>query len=410
MCTHPRTMRDRPPPDAIEADMGNVKQVFSFGASAAAPSCLLKALIHLHQTHGRLPWSQVINAVINELSTEIRVNEYREIVFNTFRAAISRYEGMRKVGGREDWTIKREGDLQEFPEYISFLRVLAENPTHMLLKEPYENIGLEFEDIDFEIREPLKVEFNGHEILTVPPPGAGGLLTAYTLKQLNEQLSKNEPKELRIKKLYDAFFKTNEVRQTHIDGNLHLPNIAKNILGTTEHFSAVDSFGMAIACTFTNGCSNAIMCPKTGILFNNLLGEADVNPNGFLAAEPGSRFPSMMTPCIVKKDGEVKYILGSSGSERIRSAVVGNLVSLIIDEFSVEQAVVRPRVHFDSTKLHLENEQDVTLPDKLGVECCLWESYGFYFGGCHLIGKENGRWVAKGDPRRDGKEFILNAS
>ena len=410
MCVHPNTKRDRSPPDAIEVDMGNAKQIFSFGPSAAAPSCLLKALIHLHQTYGRLPWAQVINAAADELSTEIRVNEYREIVYNTFRAAIARYEGLKKVGGREDGTIKQVGDLQEFPEYVGFLRHLAENPTHLLLKEPYENIGLEFEDVDFEIREPLRLKFQDHEILTVPPPGAGGLLTSYTLNLLNEHLVKNEPKEERIKKLLDAFVKTNEIRKTHVDGKLHHPNIVKNILGTTEHFSVVDSFGMAIACTFTNGTSNAIMCPKTGILFNNLLGEADLNPNGFLAAEPGSRFPSMMTPCIVKKDGEVKYILGSSGSERIRSAVVGNLVSLIIDELSVEEAVVRSRIHYDGTKLQLENEDDISLPDKLGIECCLWESYGFYFGGCHVIGKENGRWVAKGDPRRDGKEFVLNAS
>jgi hypothetical protein len=41
------------------------------------------------------------------------------------------------------------------PRLLSFLERLAENKDHRLLSEAYEAIGLEFEDIDYEIKEPL---------------------------------------------------------------------------------------------------------------------------------------------------------------------------------------------------------------------------------------------------------------
>ena len=54
--------------------------------------------------------------------------------------------------------------------------------------------------------------------------------------------------------------------------------------------------------------------PGTGVHVNNMLGEEDLNPLGFHLAGAGARLPSMMSPTMVLRDGELVAGLGSGGS------------------------------------------------------------------------------------------------
>lgn len=144
------------------------------------------------------------------------------------------------------------------------------------------------------------------------------------------------------------------MRRNRLDGHLHEAGIQSSILGNTEHFSITDTLGFSVSATISNGASSGIFCEKSGILFNNILGEPDLNPNGFMVGTPGQRFPSGMAPTFIKKDGEIIYILGSSGSDRIRTSLVNIIVNLIIDELTIEEAIEKGRVHYDGRNLYLE--------------------------------------------------------
>ena len=50
------------------------------------------------------------------------------------------------------------------------------------------------------------------------------------------------------------------------------------------------------------------------------MGEEDLNPLGFHAFPPGRRMPSMMAPTVVQGPDGVELVVGSAGSNRIRSA------------------------------------------------------------------------------------------
>ena len=69
--------------------------------------------------------------------------------------------------------------------------------------------------------------------------------------------------------------------------------------------------------------------PGTGIHLNNMLGEQDLNPLGFHRHPPGRRLPSMMAPTVVLRDGEPELVLGSAGSNRIRSAILQTIVGVV---------------------------------------------------------------------------------
>ena len=97
-----------------------------------------------------------------------------------------------------------------------------------------------------------------------------------------------------------------------------------------------------------------MIVPGTGVHVNNMLGEEDLNPLGFHATPPGRRMPSMMSPTVVLRDGELEAGLGSGGSNRIRSAVLQTIIRLIADGMEAHAAVEAPRVHFEAGAVQAE--------------------------------------------------------
>ena len=101
-------------------------------------------------------------------------------------------------------------------------------------------------------------------------------------------------------------------------------------LGSTTHVSVLDGDGRACSVTCTNGTGSGIVVPGTGIHLNNIMGEEDLNPLGFFRSPPGRRMPSMMSPTVVlDAEGEVELVVGSAGSNRIRSAILQVVVNVV---------------------------------------------------------------------------------
>ncbi len=118
-------------------------------------------------------------------------------------------------------------------------------------------------------------------------------------------------------------------------------------LGSTTHISVIDRDGMACATTCTNGECSGVVVPGTGIHLNNMMGEQDLNPHGFHMHPAGRRMPSMMAPTVVMHEGEVELVLGSAGSNRIRSALLQTILGVVDRGLGVKEAVEAPRVHFE---------------------------------------------------------------
>ena len=92
----------------------------------------------------------------------------------------------------------------------------------------------------------------------------------------------------------------------------------------------LDGEGRACSVTCTNGSGSGIVVPGTGIHLNNIMGEQDLNPLGFFQDPPGRRMPSMMAPTVVlDESGAVELVVGSAGSNRIRSAILQVVVNVV---------------------------------------------------------------------------------
>ncbi|MCB0026916.1 MAG: gamma-glutamyltransferase, partial [Anaerolineales bacterium] len=63
--------------------------------------------------------------------------------------------------------------------------------------------------------------------------------------------------------------------------------------GNTSHLSVLDETGLAVSLTTTAGESAGFIVPGTGMIPNNMGGEADLHPQGFHVRPAGQRIPTM---------------------------------------------------------------------------------------------------------------------
>jgi gamma-glutamyltranspeptidase / glutathione hydrolase len=143
--------------------------------------------------------------------------------------------------------------------------------------------------------------------------------------------------------------------------------------------------------------------PHAGIHVNNIMGEEDLNPLGFHRAAPGTRMPSMMAPTAVLRDGAVELVLGSAGSNRIRSAILQVIVGVVDHGLGACDAVEAPRVHFEDGVVYAEPGVPVQeLGD--GAEVVHFRDRNVFFGGAQAVEHDlaTGLMTGAGDPRRGG--------
>ena len=121
----------------------------------------------------------------------------------------------------------------------------------------------------------------------------------------------------------------------------------------TTQISVLDADGNAASLTCSTGCGSGVVVPGTGVHLNNMLGETDLDVASLQLA-PGMRLTSMMAPSLVLRDGRVELVVGSSGSARIRSAIVQVVVAALDLGLPLQEAVELARVHPEGDVLDCE--------------------------------------------------------
>jgi gamma-glutamyltranspeptidase/glutathione hydrolase len=249
-------------------------------------------------------------------------------------------------------------------------------------------------------RAPVKVAYRDRQILTNPPPSAGGTLIAYALSLLDRG-----PRPPTLHGVVEAMAAAQSERTSEFVEGLDREGFHEQFLasrlGSTTHISVIDGDGRACSTTCTNGEGSGVVVPGTGLHLNNVMGEEDLNPLGFHRHPRGRRMPSMMAPSVVMRDGEVELVLGSAGSNRIRSALLQTIVGVVDHGLSAREAVDAPRVHFEAGTVFAEPGIDLA---ELGEHTPVvrFGSRNLFFGGVQAALRSEGALTGAGDPRRGG--------
>jgi gamma-glutamyltranspeptidase/glutathione hydrolase len=176
-----------------------------------------------------------------------------------------------------------------------------------------------------------------------------------------------------------------------------------NNRGTT-HISTIDADGNSASLTLSNGEGSGQLLPGTGIMLNNMLGEEDLNPEGFNRWPCDVRVSSMMAPTLAE-DHRHLIAIGSGGSNRLRTAILQTLCNLIDFGMSPEEAVNAPRIHVERGRLDIEPGFPQDSLDSLcgqHPDHRVWDAHNLFFGGTHTVCWDGTTFTGAGDPRRGG--------
>jgi gamma-glutamyltranspeptidase / glutathione hydrolase len=105
-------------------------------------------------------------------------------------------------------------------------------------------------------------------------------------------------------------------------------------------------------------------------------------------------------------------VLGSGGSNRIRTAIL-QVVSNVLDfGMDIDAAVTAPRLHWERGCLHLEPGYNRQILEQQGIgaedDCTWWQAPNMFFGGVHAVARSaSGDFSGIGDARRSGAWVVV---
>lgn len=411
----------RPPVDLlpVEVSFGDALQVFNIGAASAGTPGLPAGVAEAARRFATRPLSELAAPAVALARDGVRLVPQQAYLMKILAGIISstpECTALFAPGGR----LMETGEVMRQPELAEALVRLGSEGAQPFYRGDIARAVADwvqerggvlratdlaaYEPIP---REPVRVVYRGHEVLTNPPPSAGGLLIASALAELNRT---PRPDVLSV---VEAMERAQRARTPEFLDGLHQPGFSRRFLGggrlgSTTHISVLDRHGGACSVTCSNGSCSGVVVPGTGIHLNNMLGEQDLNPQGFHRHPPGRRLPSMMAPTIVRQAGRPSLVVGSAGSNRIRSAILQTIIGVLDGGLHADAAVAAPRLHYEDGVVYAEPGVDVETLEAAGRAVVRFRSRNLFFGGTQAVEMDagGGLWGG-GDPRRGGAAVVV---
>lgn len=376
---------------------------------------LLKAL----EDHGTMSREQVMAPAIALAENGIEVTAGLSESLEALSDRLQKWPSTKKIFFKPDGSAYQPGERLKQPELARSLKLIAaqgadgfyKGETASKLVKAVTDAGgrMSLQDLaNYEAiaRVPVKGDYRGYEIVSMPPPSSGGIhiiqilniLEGYPLKDYGQNSAQTihlmaEAMQLayadRAEYLGDSDFidvpDSGLTSQAYadklrglIDPNKATPAStikANNPLpyesDQTTHFSIVDKDGNAIANTYTLNFSygTGLVAEGTGILLNNEMDDFSAKPgvpNGYgllggeaNAVEANKRPLSSMSPTLVFKDSKPYIVTGSPGGSRIITTVTQVISNVLDHDMNIAEATHAPRIH------------DQWLPDEIRIEKAL---------------------------------------
>lgn len=451
-------------PDMYVDPTGAVTDASLIGHLASGVPGSVAGLHAAHERFGSLPWSELIEPAIRLAEDGFTVDAALAGSVRDAEERLRRFPASAALFLPNGQPLQA-GQTWRNPDLAAVLRrIAAQGPDGFYRGETADRIVAEMrrggglithEDLAAYApawREPVRLQYRGHEILSMPPASSGGITLGLiagildgfdlraagwnsprTLHLMTEAMRRafadrntylGDPDFVRIPpRLTDRAYYA--ARRAQIDRDRATPSedvvpglgrIAEP--AHTTHVSIVDASGNAVALTTTINelYGSGVTVEGAGFVLNNEMDDFTARPGvpnayGLVQGEanaiaPGKRMLSAMTPTIVlAADGSPLLITGARGGPRIITAVFQVISNVIDHRLSPGQAVYAPRIHHQ----HLP---DVLYFEAGGLARPVVEALRFmghtveprdgYIGSAPTIVRRAEHWVGVADPRQGG--------
>ena len=365
-----------------------IKDMSTLGYKAIAVPGSVGGMVYAQKHWGKLTLQQVMEPAIR-LARDGFTLDYEDAMMlrNT---GLAKFPESRRIFQR-DGNYYEAGEVFRQPELARTLERIAANPDDFYhgalareLAAALQKGGglITAEDLaSYEVKErqPIRGTYRGYDIISAPPPSAGGVALVETLNILegydlakegnrsaesihlvseafdrayfdraefmgDPDFSKIPVSQLIDKRYADAWRESIIIRRATPAGDLKRPAVFNQLdqyakdhpqpkaitqPENTTHYSVVDGEGNAVAVTTTlNGSfGSKVTAEGLGFLMNNEMDDFSSKPGtpnmyGLIqgpanAIATGQRPLSAMTPTIVLKDGKLFLVLGTPGGSTI---------------------------------------------------------------------------------------------
>ena len=394
----------------LNADQGDGPSPTVYGGNAAGVPGQLAGLAEIQRRFTTRPLPELIQPAIKLAEAGFAADEEHN---SACRGTIANYEKWPQLKQQHaclyrtllsNGTLPAIGDRIKRPALAKALELVATNGPDAFYKGPLGEAVVRavnaaggimtMEDLAaYRVRErkPIRADYRGFELVSMPPPSSGGVCLAQTLQimQAADERSDLHPvfdrPYLQVEALKHAFadrarwlgdpdFARIPVRRLtdphyaielarRINYSKTQPSEAYGTKspppddGGTSHFCIADKAGNVVALTETvNGVFGSLVVAEPfGIILNNQMDDFAADPGkpnlyGLIQGEanavaPGKRPLSSMSPTIVMKDGRPVLVLGASGGPRIITSVLQVMLNVLDSDMPLDKAITAVRIH-----------------------------------------------------------------
>jgi len=354
---------------------------------------------------GRLNWAQLIEPARRLAANGFTVNYTLARGLRGSREYLSKYAETKRIY-LNNGKLYNEGDLFVQPDLAAtFARLQQRGPNEFYTGQTAQLIAadmkrhnglLTLDDLRGYVakeRQPLRGNYRGYEVISMPPPSSGGavliemlnILEGYDFKKMDwassdryhlmteamrrafadraEYMGDTDFVKVPIAGLVDKKYAV-QLRSTINPERASSSEQVKagKPLGyeseETTHFTVVDADGNAVSNTYTlnNSYGSAVVAKGTGLIMNDEMDDFAAKPGtanlyGLIQGERNAvaahkRPLSAMTPTFVlRKDGSLWFTVGSPGGPTIINTVLDVITNVVDYGMNIQQAIDAPRIH-----------------------------------------------------------------
>ena len=386
-----------------DGSVDNARSKFSHKATGVPGT--VAGMVHALENYGTMSLKQVMQPAYDLAKDGYSMYNYLEGSLNSRKERLMQNEAAAKVFYKADgssykygetfkqedlaWSLKQimDGGKDAFYKGEIAKRIVADmeaNGGLITMDDMAAYVALE--------RPAIVGEYQGHKVVTMPPPSSGGVHLVQIMNMLeNDDLKSKGHNSAATLHLY-----IEAMRQAYADRSKYLGDpdfvdvpvaelISKEYAAITRaqipsdkarrstdiapalslitespdttHFSVMDKYGNAVSNTYTLNFSygNGAMAAGTGIMLNNEMDDFSAKPgtpNGYgliggeaNSVQPKKRPLSSMTPTIVLKDDKPFFVTGSPGGSTIITVVLQSVFNVLEFDMNAMHALAAPRIH-----------------------------------------------------------------
>ena len=411
--------------DMFLNEEGELREGYTQGHLAAGVPGTVAGLWEAHQRYGSLSWQELV-APAMELAEGFEIREREARQFSMAE------ENLRVFPATEatflpEGRVPQVGDLFRQPELAATLGRIASRgrdgfytgrTADLIVAEMERGGGLitheDLEGMKAAWRDPIRILYRDHTIISMPPTSSGGATLAATAKILegfdlgsmewhgvehvhllaeawkrayadrNTYLADPDFVEMPIERMisdeYGAERGATISMEEATPSSQVGPGLGPADNGETTHLSVVDGAGNAVSITTTINSffGNKVTVGGAGFVLNNEMDDFSARPGypnmfGLVqgeanAIEPGKRMLSAMTPTIVVNPiGELLLVVGSPGGATIITNVFQQVSNVVDFGMGVQQAVNAPRLHHQHLPDRIQYEMGSLSPEVIAA-------------------------------------------